>query len=45
MAVWAEANRILAANMDSRSFITMTYAVVDTAAGTLRSRTAASVPR
>jgi len=32
----AEANRILAANMDTRSFITMTYAVVDTAAGTLR---------
>jgi sigma-B regulation protein RsbU (phosphoserine phosphatase) len=32
----AEANRILAANMDPRSFITMTYAVVDTAAGTLR---------
>jgi serine phosphatase RsbU (regulator of sigma subunit) len=31
-----EANRILAANMDSRSFITMTYAVVDVAAGTLR---------
>ena len=35
-----EANRILAANMDSRSFITMTYAVVDTAARThaLRAR-------
>ena len=32
----AEANRILAANMDSRSFITMTYAVVDTAARTMR---------
>ena len=32
----AEANRILAANMDTRSFITMTYAVVDTAARTLR---------
>jgi sigma-B regulation protein RsbU (phosphoserine phosphatase) len=31
-----EANRILAANMDSRSFITMTYAIVDTAARTLR---------
>jgi len=31
-----EANRILAANMDPRSFITMTYAVVDTAARTLR---------
>jgi serine phosphatase RsbU (regulator of sigma subunit) len=28
----AEANRILTANMDSRSFVTMTYAVVDTAA-------------
>ena len=27
----SEANRILAANMDSRSFVTMTYAVVDTA--------------
>jgi serine phosphatase RsbU (regulator of sigma subunit) len=32
----AEANRILAANLDSRSFITMTYAVVDTAARTMR---------
>jgi len=32
----AEANRILAANMDSRSFITMTYAVVDTAARRMR---------
>jgi sigma-B regulation protein RsbU (phosphoserine phosphatase) len=32
----AEANRILSANMDSRSFITMTYAVVDVAARTLR---------
>ena len=31
-----EANRILAANMDSRSFITMTYAVVDVTAATLR---------
>src|SRR6185436_6350826 len=31
-----EANRILSANMDSRSFITMTYAVVDTAAGTMK---------
>jgi sigma-B regulation protein RsbU (phosphoserine phosphatase) len=30
-----EANRILAANMDPRSFITMTYAVVDTARGTM----------
>ena len=28
----SEANRILAANMDSRSFVTMTYAVVDTVA-------------
>jgi serine phosphatase RsbU (regulator of sigma subunit) len=26
----AEANRILSANMDSRSFVTMTYAIVDT---------------
>jgi serine phosphatase RsbU (regulator of sigma subunit) len=32
----AEANRILAANMDARSFITMTYAVVDTAARRMR---------
>jgi serine phosphatase RsbU (regulator of sigma subunit) len=32
----AEANRILAANMDPRSFVTMTYAVVDTAEGTMR---------
>jgi sigma-B regulation protein RsbU (phosphoserine phosphatase) len=31
-----EANRILAANMDSRSFITMTYAVVDTVARRMR---------
>jgi phosphoserine phosphatase RsbU/P len=30
-----EANRILSANMDPRSFITMTYAVVDTARGTM----------
>jgi sigma-B regulation protein RsbU (phosphoserine phosphatase) len=32
----SEANRILAANMDSRSFITMTYAIVDTATQTMR---------
>jgi len=32
----AEANRILATSMDSRTFITMTYAVVDTAARTMR---------
>jgi serine phosphatase RsbU (regulator of sigma subunit) len=32
----AEANRILSANMDTRSFITMTYAVVDTARRTMR---------
>jgi len=31
-----EANRILAANMDARSFVTMTYAVVDTAARRMR---------
>lgn len=31
-----EANSILSATMDSRSFITMTYAVVDTAARTMR---------
>jgi sigma-B regulation protein RsbU (phosphoserine phosphatase) len=31
-----EANRILAATMDPRSFITMTYAVVDTAARSMR---------
>jgi sigma-B regulation protein RsbU (phosphoserine phosphatase) len=31
-----EANRILAANMDSRSFVTMTYAVVDTEARRMR---------
>jgi phosphoserine phosphatase RsbU/P len=31
-----EANRILSANMDSRSFITMTYAVVDIAARRIR---------
>jgi serine phosphatase RsbU (regulator of sigma subunit) len=32
----AEANRILSANMDNRSFITMTYAVVDTEARRMR---------
>lgn len=32
----SEANRILSANMDARSFVTMTYALVDTAAGTMR---------
>lgn len=31
-----EANRILSANMDSRSFVTMTYAVVDTERGSMR---------
>jgi HAMP domain-containing protein len=31
-----EANRILAANMDARSFVTMTYAVADPRAGVLR---------
>jgi sigma-B regulation protein RsbU (phosphoserine phosphatase) len=31
-----EANRILAATLDARSFITMTYAIVDTAARTMR---------
>jgi serine phosphatase RsbU (regulator of sigma subunit) len=32
----SEANRILSANMDARSFVTMTYAVVDTAARCMR---------
>jgi sigma-B regulation protein RsbU (phosphoserine phosphatase) len=32
----SEANRILGANMDARSFVTMTYAVVDTAARRMR---------
>ena len=32
----AEANRILSANMDARSFVTMTYAVVDTTARRMR---------
>jgi serine phosphatase RsbU (regulator of sigma subunit) len=32
----AEANRILCEHMDSRTFVTMTYAVVDTAARTMR---------
>ena len=32
----SEANRILSENMDSRSFVTMTYAVVDTAARSMR---------
>ena len=32
----SEANRILAATLDPRSFITMTYAIVDTAARTMR---------
>jgi serine phosphatase RsbU (regulator of sigma subunit) len=31
-----EANRILATNLDSRSFITMTYAVIDMVEGTMR---------
>jgi serine phosphatase RsbU (regulator of sigma subunit) len=31
-----EANRILSASMDTRTFITMTYAIVDTAAATMR---------
>jgi serine phosphatase RsbU (regulator of sigma subunit) len=31
-----EANRILATNLDARSFITMTYAVIDTDARTMR---------
>jgi serine phosphatase RsbU (regulator of sigma subunit) len=31
-----EANRILSAHMDSRSFVTMTYAIVDTLAGKMR---------
>ncbi len=31
-----EANRILSANLDTRSFITMTYAIVDSAARTMR---------
>ena len=31
-----EANRILAANMDSRSFVTMTYAIVDTSTRRMR---------
>ena len=31
-----EANRILAATLDARSFITMTYAIVDTATQTMR---------
>jgi serine phosphatase RsbU (regulator of sigma subunit) len=35
-ALLKQANRILAANLDSRSFITMTYAVVDTRARTMR---------
>jgi serine phosphatase RsbU (regulator of sigma subunit) len=32
----SEANRILAANTDSRTFVTMTYAVVDVEAGVMR---------
>ncbi len=32
----AEANRILHAHTDSRTFVTMTYAVLDVAAGTMR---------
>src|SRR5260221_6584903 len=32
----SEANRILAATLDARSFITMTYAIVDTGARTMR---------
>ena len=40
-----EANRILAANMDSRSFVTMTYAVVDTAARSHALRARRAQPR
>jgi serine phosphatase RsbU (regulator of sigma subunit) len=32
----SEANRILSANMDSRSFVTMTYAIIDTQARCMR---------
>ena len=33
-----EVNRIISENLDSRSFITMTYAVIDLAQGRCRSR-------
>ena len=39
-----EVNRILSANLDSRSFITMTYAVLDLAAGTMTYARAGHTP-
>jgi phosphoserine phosphatase RsbU/P len=39
-----EVNRIISANLDSRSFITMTYAVIDLAAGTMTYARAGHTP-
>jgi serine phosphatase RsbU (regulator of sigma subunit) len=43
-ALTIEVNRIISDNLDSRSFITMTYAVVDLAAGTLTYARAGHTP-
>ncbi len=43
-ALLIEANRIISPHLDSRSFITMTYAVVDAAAGTMTCARAGHTP-
>ncbi len=43
-ALLIEANEIIANHLDSRSFITMTYAVIDRAAGTLTCARAGHTP-
>lgn len=43
-ALLSQVNRVLADNLDSRSFITMTYAIVDVATGTLTYARAGHTP-
>ncbi len=43
-ALLSQVNRVLADNLDSRSFITMTYAIVDVGAGTLTYARAGHTP-